>query len=294
MRLAASTYLNSAPLIASFAAHSRRLSADYEFIGHQAPAVCAALLAAGEVEIALIPVIEYQRIPNLVLLPEIAVAAKQRVQSVLIASRVTLAEVRRMTLDTSSRTSQALVRILFAERYGRLPHFAHCTPNAAGRCENMLVESDAALVIGDPAMQLAASPLGRELYIYDLAGEWRALTGLPFVFAVWAVRADAVAGRPDLARQLHNDFLVAKHEGLTQLESLAAQYADELGLPVADLLIYLRESVNYDLDAENIAGMDRYFALAARHRLIAQALPPRFLLDTDHRLVPRSQAQGAD
>ena len=303
MRLAASTYLNSAPLVYSFSSGSQRLALSYEFVGHQAPAVCAALLAAGEVEIALIPVIEYQRIPDLLLIPEIAVAAKQRVRSVLLVSQVPLAQVRRVALDTSSRTSQALVKILFAERYGRLPQFQQIAPDAAARYENMLAGSDAALIIGDPAMQLAASPVGHNLFIHDLAQEWRGLTGLPFVFAVWAVRADAVAGRPDLARHVSADFLAAKCEGLERLDLLAAEYAADLHLPVADLADYLRHNVNYELDAENRAGMQRYFALAEQHGLIERACAPRYLSIKPTTELPvalttkpalRGRAQGAD
>src|SRR5438128_2657299 len=112
MRIAASTYLNSAPLVYSFAQGALRRR--YNFLGDAAPSRCAAMLTRGECEIALIPVIEYRRIPGLRIIPEIAVASKGRVRSVLLAARCPLEDVRHVTLDPSSRTSQALVRILFA------------------------------------------------------------------------------------------------------------------------------------------------------------------------------------
>lgn len=265
MRIAASTYLNSAPLVYSFAHGSLR--GHYDFIGDAAPARCAALLSAGQCEIALIPVIEYQRMPGLRIIPDVAVAAKQRVRSVLLAARCPLEQVRHVTLDTSSRTSQALVKILFAQRYGARPHFTERTPNAAAGGANMLTASDAALIIGDPAMRLAAAADQLGLRIYDLAAEWRQLTGLPFVFAVWAVREDVLARTSGLVR----DFIAAKQEGVARLEQIAAAYADELNLPPDDLLDYLRHNVNYDLDEENRAGMQRFFTLAYEQGLIPAA-----------------------
>ncbi len=271
MRIAASTYLNSAPLVYSFSQGSLRHK--YEFLGDAAPSRCAAMLAAGQCEIALIPVIEYQRIPGLLVIPDVAVASKKRVQSVLIASRCSLQEVRRMTLDTSSRTSQTLVKILFERQYGSHPIFTERTPDFAAGCENMFEDSDAALVIGDPAMRLAALAPQLGVQIYDLAEEWRAMTGLPFVFAVWAARAEVIKNQEVIAK----DFLAAKLEGMSKLNQIAASYAEELGLLQQNLLAYLQDNVNYDLDPENIAGMRRYFALAAECGFIAKCQPIEFL-----------------
>lgn len=270
MRIAASTYLNSAPLVYSFAQGALRQS--YQFLGDAAPSRCAAMLAAGQCEIALIPVIEYQRIQGLAIIPDVAVASKQKVRSVLLAARCSLAEVRRVTLDTSSRTSQALVKILFKRQYGLQPEFTERTPNANVECENMLEDTDATLVIGDPAIRLAASASQLGVKVYDLAEEWRSMTGLPFVFAVWAVREGVGANQ-----SLIHDFLGAKQDGLSRLEQIAAEYSDELRLPQSDLLDYLRNNVNYDLDAENIAGMNRYFDLASECGLIPSARPAKFL-----------------
>jgi chorismate dehydratase len=230
------------------------------------------MLKAGECEIALIPVIEYQRITDLLIIPEVAVAAKNRVRSVLIASRRPLEEVRSLALDTSSRTSQALVRILFARRYGFQPEFTERSPDAAADCGDMLEASDAALVIGDPAMKLESLARQLGLRVYDLAEEWRAMTGAPFVFAVWAVREDAGADQAELAR----DFIAAKREGVERREQIATQYSGELELPRDELLSYLRDNVNYDLDEENIAGMRLFFDLARDCGLISQSRELRF------------------
>ena len=282
IRIAASTYLNSAPLVDRFA--RGEWGARYEFIGDEAPSRCAAMLAEGKCEVALIPVIEYQRIPGVRIVPGVSVASKRRVRSVLIASRRPLAEVRRLTLDTSSRTSQGLVRILFQERYGFLPAVTERTPDASRSCENMLEESDAALVIGDPAMRLEASAARLGVRIHDLAEEWRELTGLPFVFAVWAGREEACAQATTLAA----DFQAAKAAGIARVEQLAAEYAATLGLPVDELLSYLRENVNYDLDEENVAGMQRYFALARKWGVIEEERPLAFFREDELRDAARS------
>ncbi|MCI0338229.1 MAG: menaquinone biosynthesis protein [Acidobacteria bacterium] len=270
MLIAASTYLNSAPLVYSFARGSLRRR--FTFMGDAAPSRCAAMLASGQCEVALIPVIEYQRIPGLRIIPDIAVASKKRVRSVLLAARRPLNEVRTVTLDTSSRTSQTLVKILFSRRCGTLPQFTERTPDAALKCENMLEGSDAALVIGDPAMRLEAWAEQLGLRIYDLAEEWRAMTGLPFVFAVWAAHEYVLEASPYLI----TDLIAAKHEGIERIEEIAAEYAFDLNLPQDELIDYLRDNVNYDLDEENLAGLRRYFNLADECGLISQARELRF------------------
>jgi chorismate dehydratase len=269
MRIAASTYLNSAPLVHSFAAGTQRRLV---FLGDTAPARCAEMLAAGQCDVALIPVIEYQRLPRLRVIRDVAVASKGRVRSVVLAARRPLEEVRRVTLDRSSRTSQALVRILFAQRYGHTPAFSEREPDTATSCENMFEASDAALIIGDPAMRLEAHAGELGLRIYDLAEEWRAMTGLSFVFAIWAAREEACTS----GREALPDFVAAKREGLAHAEEIAARYARELDLPPAELLSYLRENVNYDLDEENLAGMRRYFSLARECGLIEAERELRF------------------
>lgn len=268
MRIAASTYLNSAPLVYSFVQGSLRHR--YFFLGDTAPSRCAAMLATGQCDIALIPIIEYQRIPGLRIIPNIAVASKRQVRSVLLAARCPLKDVRRVTLDPSSRTSQALVRILFARHYNVHPVFTQRAPDAKVELPEA---GDAALIIGDPAMRLAATAEQRGVQIYDLAEEWQTMTGLPFVFAVWAVRESVCEQEQMVAR----DFLAAKQEGLGMLEEIAVQYAVELELPQDDLLGYLRNNVNYDLDKENIAGMQCYFDQAKELGLISETQDLKFI-----------------
>ncbi len=256
MRIAASTYLNSAPLVHSFTAGMQRKRVI--FMGDTAPSRCAQMLASGQCEIALIPVIEYLRIPNLRIIPNVAVASKQRVGSVLLAARCNLASVTKVALDASSRTSQTLVKILLARRYHNQPVYCERTPDIAHGCANMFEGTDAALLIGDPTFDLKAKAAALGLHLHDLAEEWRGLTGLPFVFAVWAVREDAL----DDYRRVRLDFEMAKREGLDRIAEIATQYAATLRQPLPELLQYLRENVNFDLDEENTAGLREYFRLA--------------------------------
>lgn len=270
MRIAASTHLNSAPLVYSFV--QKRNSET--FLGSTVPAQCAHMLATSQCDVALIPVIEYQRIPNLRIIPDVAIASKGQVRSVILAARCPIDEIRIVTLDSSSRTSQTLLRILFKCHYQIAPAFIERMPNVQVGCENMFEESDAALVIGDPAIQLEALALQMGVRIYDLATEWRALTGLPFVFAMWATRENVCAEYPTIARK----FIEAKAEGIERIEEIATHYAEELRLPREELIRYLRENINYDLDEENIAGLRCYFRLAHECGFISEQHPLQFVI----------------
>jgi chorismate dehydratase len=182
LRVGIVNFLNSKPLAWGFL---KGHHADLFAPSYHPPALVARLLAQGNLDIGLIPSIEVQRIPNLRVLPDMCIAARHEVRSVLLVSRGPVEEIRRVALDQNSRTSATLVRILLKERYGLNPEYLHERPDP----ERMLSEADAALIIGDPALRV-----DRERYrIIDLAEEWNALTGLPFVFAVWAVRPESTS-----------------------------------------------------------------------------------------------------
>src|SRR5918911_1760883 len=175
-RVGASSYLNTAPLIWSFVRGPH--AGEVELLTDAAPARCADLLARGAVEAALVPVIEYQRLPEVVVVSDACVGARREVRSVVLVTRCDdLRDVRTIALDESSRTSAALVQIIFREFLGRDPHTAPARPDVPA----MLSAHDAALGIGDPAMTFARAGL----HVHDLAALWRAHTGLGFVFALW-------------------------------------------------------------------------------------------------------------
>lgn len=267
-KIAASSYLNAAPLCYSFVYGAQKDRCT--FLSDEAPARCAELLADGGADAALIPVIEYQRIPGLKIAPGACVASKGSVRSVLLASRVPITRVRSVALDTSSRTSAALIQILLWRFYNLGVSYRTSPP----KLEDMLESNDAALIIGDPAMLIDRSAL----YVYDLAEEWRKHTGLPFVFAFWAIRADSAAWfGQDASDDKTIDFLAAKREGVAHADELAGLYSERLGLPRDDLFSYLTGAISYDLDEESLKGLRLYYQLASECELIPEARDIVFL-----------------
>jgi chorismate dehydratase len=201
------------------------------------PARVADELAAGRLDVGLLPSIELARIPGLEVLPGCAIAATHEVRSVLLVSRVPVAEIRSLALDENSRTSAALVRLLLAARYGVEPELRAAAP----RVDEMLATSDAALVIGDPALRV-----DRDRYVVlDLAGEWLELTGRPFVFAVWAVRSELAT--PELAHRFERSL----EAGLAELEAIVEETAAASGIAPAVLRDYYTRNLSFRLgDAE--------------------------------------------
>ncbi len=257
-RVSASSYLNTAPLIWSFMHGSH--AGTVELVTDAAPARCAALLAQGMVEAALVPVIEYQRLPEVLLVSNACVGARRAVRSVVLATRCAdLREVRTIALDESSRTSAALVQVIFREFLGFAPQTSPAQPDVHA----MLAAHDAALVIGDPAMTFARAGL----HVHDLARLWREHTGLGFVFALWMTHERAAGA----VRAL--DFAAARDEGLAHTDAIIAQYAPELNLPRAELHTYLHENLCFELNAEMRAGLELYFQLAHKHGLAPAARP---------------------
>jgi chorismate dehydratase len=271
LKIAASTYLNSAPLIYSFLQGS--LQNNCQFLGDTAPSRCADLLKNGLVDVALIPAIEYQRISNISLISGVSVASKTTVRSVILVTQCPINKLRSIALDISSRTSVALLQIILEKFYKIKPKYSVAKPNLT----EMLKENDGALLIGDPAITIDKE---RYYQIYDLAKEWRSFTNLPFVFACWAVANKfslLSSDNPINGTQIINLFAKAKEEGLANLEIIAKNYSKDLELPVDFLLEYLTENVNYDLDSENLAGLTHFYKLAKECELTNQTTAIKFL-----------------
>ncbi len=225
------------------------------------PAACADRLARGEAEAGLIPAVEAARIPGLRLVRGVGIAARFHVRSVILVSRRPLdgpdARLRTVALDSSSRSSAAMVRILCRDLLGKDPEFHETVPDLP----EMLRHWDAALLIGDPALQADLSGL----HVLNLAEGWRRLTSLPFVFAVWAVRPE-VAPEP---------FLWSRDYAQRHLEELLAAAAVRTGLPREALRDYLEGDLHHDLDEADERGLAEFFRRAHAHGLIPSAdLPP--------------------
>lgn len=224
------------------------------------PALCASLLARAEVDVALVPIIEYQRMSDVVVVPDVCVGSRERVRSVVLVTKVEdLHDLKRIALDESSRTSAALLKIIFREFLGFEPEWVSRRPDAG----QMLADNDGALIIGDPGMTFSRG----DLHVFDLASLWRSHTGLGFVFAMWMMRDDVSR----TARRIN--FASARDEGLERTEEIVGFYEPVLGLSPNDLRTYLRENISFSVDEEMQAGMSLYFELAHKHGIIPVVKP---------------------
>ncbi|MDP9264467.1 MAG: menaquinone biosynthesis protein [Acidobacteriota bacterium] len=265
IRVSAISFLNTAPLLWDFEHGAARPEFRLEYT---VPSACAEQLRAGAADIGIIPVAAYHAIPDLVIIPEVAIATKRTVRSIVLVSKVPMEEIRTVAADTSSRTSVLLARLLFRKWHGGDREFTAMAPDLGA----MLARCDAALLIGDPALTISRS----QYLIYDLAEEWNRLTGKSFVFAFWAVRREALAQAPaDLARI----FQQSRDRGLepANLAQLGREWAPRVGLGEAEVVSYLTQNIDYSLDAENLAGMELFFRYAAEAELLPQSRPVEFL-----------------
>jgi chorismate dehydratase len=208
VRIGAVGYLNARPLTWALDREPARWSVRYDV-----PSVCAELLHRGDVDLGLIPSIEYLQRGDYRLVPGVGIGSRGDIATVALYTSKAMRDVRTVALDTSSRTSVALTRVLCAKRYGITPQFVPHRPDLAA----MVEQCDAALLIGDPAFDADHNALG--LRKIDLGGEWTAMTGLPFVWAFWAGRLDAAP--PDVCRALAE----ARDRGVQAIDRIAADYA---------------------------------------------------------------------
>ncbi len=215
------------------------------------PSVCARLLHEGGIDVGLVPVIELLRGQvEYDIVPGLAIGCDGAVNSVALFSRRPIGEVRRIALDVSSRSSVGLVRVLCRHHFGITPEFVDARPDLAG----MLDEADAALLIGDPALRAPFVALAATKT--DLGQAWKAFTGLPFVFAVWAARPGTLT--PALVAQLQQ----ARRAGEAAIPAIAAAEAAGDAGEAERLATYLRTNIRYDLDEAALEGLTRYLTLA--------------------------------
>lgn len=262
LKISAISYLNTAPLMWDFdhAEAGAQLNSE---VSYTIPSACAEALRAGTADIGIIPAAAYTTIPDLVIIPDVAIAARHAVRSILLVTKKVpgkpadplWTQVRTVALDTSSMTSVALAKILFAKWLGGPRDYKPMAPDLGA----MLRACDAALLIGDPALQI-----DRERYVtLDLAEEWQARTGKSFVFAFWAIRKQALVGRD--GKRIAEVFKKSRDHGLApkNLEAIAQEWSPRLGLAIEVVRVYLTHNIHYYLDPPCLEGLELYYRLGA-------------------------------
>jgi chorismate dehydratase len=253
LRISAISYLNTAPLMWDFEHGGGKTGFE---VSYTVPSGCAAALREGTADIGIIPSAAYATIPELLIIPGVAIASVRPVRSILLVSNVPLNEIRSVALDRSSLTSVVLTKVLFAKWWGKDRTFHLMAPDIA----TMLKEHDAGLLIGDPALHVDRS----RWRTYDLAEEWIRLTGKPFVFAFWAVRQDArQQAWPEL--DLNAIFQESRDRGLQadNLDIIAREWAARVGLSEPEIKVYLTENIHYQLDSACLEGLRLFYRYAA-------------------------------
>ena len=258
VRLGAVSYLNTKPLIHglrdSLREHGRATGEDHSLVLNL-PSRLASMLSAGELDVALIPSVEYFRGDDYSIVSDAAIACRGPVWSVRLVSRVPVKKIRRLALDEGSRTSAAMVRVLLWEMYGLRPETVSLpieqSPESA--------DADAILVIGDRAMHPE-----RGVYeeIWDLGDRWCRHTETPFVFAMWVARrgVDAADLIPILER--------SRDRGLEALEEIAVQFAASHGLTNEDLHRYFAENLHFSLGPREWSGLQTFYSSCSQLDLV--------------------------
>ena len=261
LRVGAVSFLNTKPLI--YPLLNEEIETDIA-LSVDVPSRIAALLSKGDLEVGLIPIIEYFR-ANLLdtsycILPDIAIASHGSVKSIQLFSRVPISEIRRIGLDTNSRTSITLLKILLAEKYQISPAFTTCRPTVNPKTalqDRQDPPFDAILLIGDSALR----HLDSTEYSMDLGEAWYKLTGLPFIYACWVARTDAYLGN------LPAVLLESKVRGIARIPEIAQIESRKLGLPEKLCSHYLQHHIKYDLEELEIKGLELFYKYAVKNDL---------------------------
>lgn len=269
LRISAISYLNTAPLMWDFekGENAIALKKHFEF-SYTIPSQCADQLKAGTADIGIIPVAAYTTISDLVIIPDVAIAAKDKVRSILLVSKTPMEKIRSVATDNSSRTSAALVQIFLKKFVGVNPGFTAQKPDLT----EMLRWHDAGLIIGDVALQAQTS--GH--YVYDLAEEWRRWTYLPFVFAFWAVRKAALT-ELNSSVDLACVFQQSRDHGLEHVPEIVDEWAGRLNLKKEIVREYLTNNIDFCLDEENLQGLKLFYRYAAECNVLPAAPEIKFV-----------------
>jgi len=230
------------------------------------------MLVAGDLDIGPISLVEYlKNADDLLLLPDVAVGSDGPVLSVNMVSQKPLAELRRVALGSQSRTSILLAQMWLAEVHGIRPEYFMCPPDVTA----MLLEADAAVVIGDVALRAMHDAPRLGLDVYDLGQAWRQWSGLPMVFAVWAARRDYAEANPGLVKDVHHAFVRSRDEALEHVDEIAEQAARWETFDAATLAHYFR-TLDFSLGDHQAQGIVEFSRRAAAAGVIPAPVTPVF------------------
>ncbi|MFL6465475.1 MAG: menaquinone biosynthetic enzyme MqnA/MqnD family protein [Bryobacteraceae bacterium] len=248
--MGAVSYLNTVPLVWGMLHGDQQEAVDLSF---SIPAVCAEQVENDLIEVGLVPVVEIAR-QQLQIVSDVGIACHGAVRSILLVSRVPFRQIRTLAADASSRTSVQLAKVILRERYGVEPHIHRHAPEL----EEMLASADAALIIGDPALQVQPAALPYEWL--DLGSEWLALTNLPMVFAAWA-------GKPGLPAVFLSQVKRNSYEfGKAHLDDIIEAEHSKRGITKKLAERYLTEFIRFDLGRREQNGLEAFLGLARLHR----------------------------
>jgi chorismate dehydratase len=252
MRIGAVSYLNTRPLVYGLA----ELAPEHELV-FDLPSRLADQLAAGQLDVALIPSIEYFQNPAYRIVSDACIGCRGPVRSVKLLSRVPLDSIRTLALDEGSRTSVALVRILLKEHFGLTPKLLPFPIDALPES----IAADALLMIGDRAMHPPANQFACE---WDLGDVWCRWSELPFVFAMWVAREGSGFGVQGSAGDEIATLLGrARDNGVANVERIAAEEHTRFGLTYDECLTYLRDHLHFYLGPRELAGLELFREHAA-------------------------------
>jgi chorismate dehydratase len=272
LRVAAINFLNPAPLMWDFehAPLAAELAANYS-LHYTQPSQCAAELLAGRADLGLIPIASLT--PELAIVPGCTIASLNEVRSIqlIVKSTHTLSTVKTVSADTASRSSLAYAEILFRKFANNHPAFLPATADPTA----MLRQTDAAILIGDPALLALERREQIEAEVgpcewFDLAHEWHTRTNLPWVAAVWAVRPEALSPPRLTAAQLVEDLEASRNHGLLHIEDLVEQWTPRINLSPKVIRHYLSHNIHYVLNTDCVRAIKLFRQYAAE----VDVLPP--------------------
>ncbi len=245
--------------------------AEHYSLHYTKPALCADELLAARADLGLIPIASLT--PDLAIVPGCTIASLDRVRSIqlIVKQAHTLESVRTIAADTASRSSLAYAEILFRKFLGTQPAFIQHPADPIA----MLQQTDAALLIGDPALLALESRAEIEQVVgscqwIDLAHEWHTRTGLPWVAAVWAVRPEALSLGHITPAEITGDLTASRDHGLAHIEDLVRQWTPRIAVPAETIRHYLTGNIHYTLTTDCIRAMELFRRYAAE----IDALPP--------------------